>query len=159
MVVPSGESRASKTPGSIAGRLTCPETRSMSTTCPPRMVTAVDTAASHAYEVIPLALSRARSRCLRSASDNEERSVLSVRGSSNSCSAPVAVSSLHKVFTASDPECERMKTTCDPSGDTVKLRGSPSESRCVRAYWRGKESLTRAEYLTRRHEPCGRPIR
>ena len=158
MVLPSGERRTSKTPDSIDGIVTSPLRRSISTMLPPRTVTASVTSRLHAYDVMPLAPSRARSRCRSSAAVSSDKSVLSVCGSSSSRSTPVAVSRLHNVFTESDPECERMKMTREPSGDTVKLRGSPSESRCVRAYWRGNVSLTRAEYLTRRHEPCGRPI-
>ena len=159
MVFPSGESRTSKTPGSIDGVDTSPVAMLMCTTCPPSTVTTAVTEASVAYDTMPAAPSRARSRRRNSSGVSADRSVASVRGSSSSRSTPVAVSITHSVLTESEPPCDRTNNTRAPSGETVKLRGSPRVSRCVRAYWRGKVSLTRAMYPRHRGELVYRPIR
>ena len=61
----------------------------------------------------------------------------SSRGSATRRSSPVATSSTQRQLTGSSPARERANTTRRPSGDTVRLRGSPSVKRCVRAERRG----------------------
>ena len=123
------------------------------------MVTARRTWKSHAYVTMPPAPSRARSRRRSSSAVRASRLLPSVRGSRTRRSVWVAVSKTHNALTLSTPEPDRAKTTRAPSGDTVKFRGSPRVRRWVRAYWRGKVSLTRAGYLMHLGEHVCPPIR
>ena len=97
-----------------------------------------------AYPVIPPAPSRSRSRRARSSagSSGSVSSGCSTRGSAIIVSRPVATSAIQRRFTGSSPLPLRRNSTCEPSGVTVRLRGSPRVSRWVRAYWRGNVSIT-----------------
>ena len=137
---PAGESLASYTPAATSGTDTSPVRRSTNTICPPSTVTAFVTSASHEYVTTPEAPSRARSR--RRFSSSVRSPVKGIeRGSRTSRSCAESTSRTHSMLTGSLPPAERAKTTRCPSGETVKLRGSPRVNRWVRACWRGNVSV------------------
>ncbi len=137
---PSGEGRGSITgPGTVSSRAVAP--RSSATNSRPDSANAANsTVASTAYATTPAEPSRLRSRRARSSADSSSSAPPSrVRGSAAGYSRPSSTSSTHRTFARSVPPRDRRKTTREPSGDTEKARGAPSENRCVRAYCRGKE--------------------
>src|SRR3954447_20777810 len=103
---------------------------------------------------MPPACSRLRSRRARSSGGRSSLPApSSAAGSATRRSAPVARSSVHRQVTGSVPPRLRRKTTRAPSGEIVKPRGAPSVKRRVRAWRRGKLSVTPGSLPSRRAPP------
>src|SRR5438874_1885881 len=131
--VPVGSGRGSTTGPGVGTSATVPRTRSARNSRPASVHAATVADGTIAYEPMPAADSRSRSRRARSPAGRSPASASSAAGSATSRSAPVATSKTYSRSAGSSGPAERRNTTREPSLATPTARGAPHENRRVRA--------------------------